>query len=174
MELAASDPLVQDPVAMAIDPQGRLWVVEMRSYMPDLDGNGEDHPTGRVSVLEDVNGDGFFEKSTVFLDQLIMPRALCLVRDGVLVGAPPKLWFCRDTNGDLKCDERTEVATDYGIQVDPKRPELANPERAPNAPLYAFDNWIYNGAYTAKFRWRDGKWERGVTTFRGQWGLEPG
>lgn len=171
VELAAADPLVQDPVAMAFDPQGRMWVVEMRSYMPDLDGNGEDHPTGRVSVLEDTDGDGFFEKGTVFLDQLIMPRALCFVRDGVLIGAPPKLWFCRDTDGDLKCDERTEVATDYGIQVDPKRPELANPERAPNAPLYALDNWVYNGAYTAKFRWRDGKWERGVTTFRGQWGL---
>ncbi|MBI5775710.1 MAG: c-type cytochrome [Verrucomicrobia bacterium] len=171
IELAAADPLVQDPVAMAIDPQGRMWVVEMRSYMPDLDGNGEDHPTGRVSVLEDTDGDGRFDKSTVFLDKLIMPRALCLVRDGVLIGAPPKLWFCRDTNGDLKCDEQVEVATDYGIQVDPKRPELANPERAPNAPLYALDNWIYNGAYTGKFRWRDGKWERGVTTFRGQWGL---
>jgi mono/diheme cytochrome c family protein/glucose/arabinose dehydrogenase len=171
VELAAADPLVQDPVAMAIDPRGRMWVVEMRSYMPDLDGNGEDLPTGRVSVLEDTDGDGFFEKGTVFLDQLIMPRAICLVRDGALVGAPPKLWFCRDTNGDLKCDEQTEVAGDYGIQVDPKRPELANPERAPNSPLWALDNWIYSAAYTAKFRWRGGRWERGVTTFRGQWGL---
>ncbi|MEW6306955.1 MAG: c-type cytochrome, partial [Verrucomicrobiota bacterium] len=171
VELAAADPLVQDPVAMAIDPQGRLWVVEMRSYMPDLDGNGEDHPTGRVSVLEDKDGDGYFEKGTVFLDRIIMPRAICLVREGVLIGAPPKLWFCRDTNGDLKCDERVEVATDYGIQVDPKRPELANPERAPNAPLYALDNWIYSTAYTGKFRFRNGQWERGATTFRGQWGL---
>jgi putative membrane-bound dehydrogenase-like protein len=171
IELAAADPLVQDPVAMAIDPQGRLWVVEMRTYMPDLDGQGEDQPTGRVSILEDADGDGFFEKSTVFLDRLIMPRAITLVRGGALIGAPPKLWFCRDTDGDLRCDEQVEVATDYGTQVDPKRPELANPERAPNSPLYALDNWIYNTAYTAKFRWRHGAWERGLTTFRGQWGL---
>jgi mono/diheme cytochrome c family protein len=171
VELAAADPLVQDPVAMAIDPQGRMWVVEMRSYMPDLDGNGEDKPVGRVSILEDTDGDGRYDKGTVFLDGLVMPRAICLVRGGALIGAPPKLWFCRDTNGDLKCDEQVEVATDYGIMVDPKRPELANPERAPNAPLYALDNWIYNGAYTAKFRFHEGKWERGTTTFRGQWGL---
>lgn len=171
VELAASDPLVQDPVAMAFDPQGRLWVVEMRGYMPDMDGQGEDAPSGRVSVLEDKDHDGFFEKGTVFLDKLILPRSICPVDDGVLIGAPPKLWFCRDKDGDLKCDEQIEVANDYGIQVDPKRPELANPERAPNSPLYALDNWIYSGAYTARFRRRNGEWERGSTTFRGQWGL---
>ncbi len=171
IELAAGDPLVQDPVSMTIDPQGRMWVVEMRSLMHDLDGSTEDQPVGRVTVLEDTNGDGTYDKSTVFLDKLIMPRAICLVQGGVLIGAPPKLLFCRDTNGDLKCDEQIEIANDYGIQVDPKRPELANPERAPNAPLYALDNWVYSGAYTGRFRFRDGKWERGVTTFRGQWGL---
>lgn len=171
IELVASEPLVGDPVAMTFDPDGRLWVVEMRSYMPTLDGVGEDKPTGRVVVLTDTDGDGRMDKSDVFLDGLIMPRAIALAHGGVLIGAPPKLWFCRDTDGDGKCDEKIEVANDYGVQVDPARPELANPERAPNALLWALDNWIYSGAYTAKFRRVDGKWERGVTTFRGQWGL---
>lgn len=171
VELVASEPLVGDPVAMAFGPDGRMWVVEMRSYMPDLDGHGEDRPVGRVVVLSDTNGDGRMDKSEVFVDGLIMPRAIALAHGGVLVGAPPKLWFCRDTDGDGKCDEKIEVANDYGVQVDPARPELANPERAPNSLLWALDNWIYSGAYTAKFRRRDGKWERGVTTFRGQWGL---
>jgi hypothetical protein len=63
------------------------------------------------------------------------------------------------------------VASDYGVQVDPKRPELANPERAPNSLLWALDNWIYSGAYSARFRMRGGQWERATTTFRGQWGL---
>ncbi len=170
-ELVASDPLIGDPVAMQFGPDGRLWVVEMRSYMPDLDGHGEDQPTGRVVVLSDTDGDGQMDQREVFLDQLVMPRALALVGDGVLVGAPPMLWYCRDTNGDGRADEKLEVARDFGIQVDPSRPELANPERAPNALLSALDNWIYAGAYAAKFRRRDGAWERATSTFRGQWGL---
>ena len=171
ISLVASDPQIGDPVAAQFGPDGRLWVVEMQGYMPDLDGTNEDQPHGRISVLEDTNGDGVFDKSTVFLDNVVMPRALALHRDGVLVGAPPHLWFCRDTKGTGKCDERTEVATDFGVRVDPSRPQLANPERAPNAMLWGHDNWLYVGAYTARFKFKDGRWLRGLSNFRGQWGL---
>ena len=171
ISLAASDPQVGDPVAAQFGPDGRLWVVEMQGYMPDLDGTTEDQPHGRVVVLEDKDGDGVFETSRVFLDKVVMPRALALHRDGVLVGAPPHLWFCRDTNGDGKADEKTEVATDFGVRVDPARPALANPERAPNALLWGHDNWLYVGAYTARFKFKDGRWVRGLSNFRGQWGL---
>jgi len=171
IELVASEPLIGDPVAAQFGPDGRLWVVEMRSYMPDLDGHDEDKPTGRVVVLTDTDGDGKMDKSDVFLDQLVMPRAVCLVGDGALIGAPPMLWYCPDKNGDNKADEKIEIARDFGIQVDPSRPELANPERAPNSPLWALDNWIYFGAYAAKVRFRGGAFERGVSSFRGQWGL---
>ena len=171
ISLAASDPQVGDPVAAQFGPDGRLWVVEMQGYMPDLDGTTEDQPHGRVVVLEDKDGDGVFETSTVFLDKVVMPRALALHRDGVLVGAPPHLWFCRDTNGDGKADEKIEVATDFGVRVDPARPQLANPERAPNALLWGHDNWLYVGAYTARFKFKDGRWLRGLSNFRGQWGL---
>jgi mono/diheme cytochrome c family protein/glucose/arabinose dehydrogenase len=171
ISLAASDPQVGDPVAAQFGPDGRLWVVEMQGYMPDLDATTEDQPHGRVVVLEDKDGDGVFETSTVFLDKVVMPRALALHRDGVLVGAPPHLWFCRDTNGDGKADEKIEVATDFGVRVDPARPQLANPERAPNAMLWGHDNWLYIGAYTARFKFKDGRWQRGLSNFRGQWGL---
>ena len=171
ISLAASDPQVGDPVAAQFGPDGRLWVVEMQGYMPDLDATTEDQPHGRVVVLEDKDGDGVFETSTVFLDKVVMPRALALHRDGVLVGAPPHLWFCRDTNGDGKADEKIEVATDFGVRVDPSRPQLANPERAPNAMLWGHDNWLYVGAYTARFKFKDGRWLRGLSNFRGQWGL---
>jgi mono/diheme cytochrome c family protein/glucose/arabinose dehydrogenase len=171
ISLAASDPAIGDPVAATFGPDGRLWVVEMQGYMPNLDGTTEDQPHGRISVLEDTDGDGVFDKSTVFLDNIVMPRAIALHRDGVLVGAPPHLWFCRDTKGTGKCDERTEVATDFGVRVDPSRPQLANPERAPNALLWGHDNWLYVGAYTARFKFKDGRWVRGLSNFRGQWGL---
>ena len=58
IQLVASEPMVQDPVIMTFDGDGRLWVVEMRGYMPDIDGVGEDEPVGRVSILTDENGDG--------------------------------------------------------------------------------------------------------------------
>ncbi|NBV86319.1 MAG: dehydrogenase [Verrucomicrobia bacterium] len=168
-ELVASDPLIGDPVAMTFGPDGRIWVVEMRGYMPDLDGTTEDQPQGRIVVLTDTDGDGRMDKSEVFLDGIILPRAIALVEGGVLVGAPPYLWFCADKGG--KAGEMTELANDFGVQVDPSRPQLANPERAPNALLWGLDNWIYAGAYTAKFQFQNGKWIRDVSTFRGQWGL---
>ena len=171
ISLVASDPAIGDPVAATFGPDGRLWVVEMQGYMPNLDGTTEDQPHGRISVLEDTDGDGVFDKSTVFLDNIVMPRAIALHRDGVLVGAPPHLWFCRDTKGTGKCDERTEVATDFGVRVDPAHPQLANPERAPNALLWGHDNWLYVGAYTARFKFKDGRWVCGLSNFRGQWGL---
>ncbi len=171
LELAAAEPQVQDPVAMAIGADGRMWVVEMRGYMPDLDGNGEDAPVGRIVVLRDRDGDGRFEESKVFVDQLVLPRAIAVVGDGILVGAPPELAFWRDTDGDGKADAKEVIAIDYGVKVDPKRPHLANPERAPNGLLRAFDNWIYSAAYTRKFRYAGGRWETGTTSFRGQWGL---
>lgn len=171
LELAASEPQVQEPVAMVFGPDGRMWVAEMRGYMPDVEGTNEDLANGRVVCLEDKDGDGFFENSTVFVDELVMPRALLLVGDGLLVGAPPELAFYRDTDGDGKADKKEMVAMDYGVKVDPNRPHLANPERAPNSLLWGLDNWIYSAAYTRRFRYRNNVWEMGPTSFRGQWGL---
>jgi mono/diheme cytochrome c family protein/glucose/arabinose dehydrogenase len=171
VDVVAAEPLVEDPMEAQFDPQGRLWVVEMRGYMPNIDGGGEDAPVGRVSILTDTNGDGIMDTRQTFLDHLILPRALMFVGDGVLIGAPPKLWYCRDTNNDGVCDVRTEVANDFGVQTDPKFPMMANPERAPNSLLWNRDNWIYGAHYTAKFRYHNGKFERMGTIFRGQFGL---
>jgi glucose/arabinose dehydrogenase/mono/diheme cytochrome c family protein len=164
VELVAAEPLVRDPVAIQFGPDGRLWVLEMRGYMPDVDGKGESEPIGTVSVLEDTNGDGRMNKRTVFLDKLVLPRAISLVGDGVLVAEPPHLWFARDKNGDGVADEKIEVAADYGGTV--------NPEHTANGLMWGFDNWIYSANHTVRFRYQgDGKFTRATTITRGQWGI---
>ena len=76
LELVASEPLVQDPVVIDWDTEGRLWVVEMVGYMNDIQAGHEHDPLGRVVVLEDTNHDGTMDKRTVFADGLVLPRAL--------------------------------------------------------------------------------------------------
>lgn len=162
VELVAAEPLVQDPVAAAFDADGRLWVAEMRSYMPDLDAKNEKAPIGRIVVLEDTDGDGTMDKSNVFLDGLLLPRAVLPLGDGVLVGETGKLWWCRSTKNNLKCDDKKLVG-DY--------PVGGNPEYGANGLMPALDNWIYNAQYGARFRRIKGEWTREATVGRGQWGL---
>ncbi len=163
-ELIAADPLIGDPIAMQFGPDGRLWVLEMRGYMPNADGTGEREPVGIVATLTDTDGDGRYDQRTVFADKLVMARALALVGDGVLVAEPPQLWFFRDTNGDGVSDEKTKIADDYG--------NITNPEHNANGLMWALDNWIYSANYTARFRWLgDGEFAREATITRGQWGI---
>jgi len=143
-EVVAAEPMVEHPVHIAFDPDGRMWVAEMRSYMPDTEGWGEQKPLGRVSVLEDTDGDGRMDKSTVFADKLVLPRAVGFASDGVLIASPPQLLFCRDTNGDGKADTREVVLTDAGT--------VGNPENSFNGLLYNVDNWIYNANYEKRMR----------------------
>jgi len=163
IELAASEPLVDSPIAMCFDADGRIWVIEMRGFMPNPDGIGEQKIPGRVVILEDTDNDGRIDKRTVFLDNLVMPRALALVQGGALVAEPPKLWFCRDTDGDGKCDQKVEVASDYGDQK--------NPEHNANGLVLALDNWIYSLYHTYRYRFSHGKWIREPDPNRAQWGL---
>src|SRR6266511_704748 len=160
IELVAAEPLVQDPVQLVFDPAGRLWVLEMRGFMPNIDGTGELEKVGSVAVLEDTDDDGKVDKRTVFLDELVMPRALALVRGGALVAEPPNLWFCQDTDGDGRCDKKTLIANDYAIEGDPRHGPRANVEHTANGLLWAIDNWIYSANYSTRFRNTEGTWRR--------------
>ena len=161
VELIASEPLVRDPVAMTFDPDGRIWVCEMIGFMPDVDGKGEKEPVGSIAVLEDTDGDGVMDKRTLFLDGLVLPRALCWTVDGLLVAANGKILLCRDRNGDLKCREKV-VVCDY---------IAGNPEHALNGLMPALDNWIYNAKEGVRLRRTAGRWVRDATLARGQWGM---
>ena len=73
-------------MAIAFDGNGRMYVVEMRTYMQDIDGTGEHDRKSRVSRHESTKGDGKFDKHAVFADGLVVPRMVLPVQDSVLIG----------------------------------------------------------------------------------------
>ncbi len=109
IEQVAAEPLVTDPVAMAFDGDGRLYVVEMRDYSEHPDEN-----LGRIRVLLDTNEDGVFDKAHLFAEQLSWPVAITCFDDGVFVGAPPHLIYLKDHDGDFKADESRIALTGFG------------------------------------------------------------
>ncbi len=163
IQLVASEPMVQDPVFITFDEDGRLWVLEMRGFMPDIDGEGENLPTGRISVLEDLDGDGLMDKSTIYLDSLVLPRALGLFGGGALVAENNALWLTRDLDGDLIADTKTLLDSTYA--------QNGIPEHSDNGLLRTVDNWYYNAKSKIRYRLQQGEWIRELTEARGQWGL---
>src|SRR3954454_3094576 len=163
LELVASEPMIEEPILIDWDPDGRLWVVEQRGYMQDLTATNERAPIGRVSVLEDTDGDGKMDKKTVFMDGLVQPRALKVLDHGVLIGEPPNLWLAKDTDGDLRADTKELVVNTYGT-------DLANVEHNANSLTWALDNWMYTSEHNGYLRLKDGKFDYQPTLARGQWG----
>jgi mono/diheme cytochrome c family protein/glucose/arabinose dehydrogenase len=164
VELVAAEPLVEDPVALDFDADGRIWVVEMRGYMPNIDADGEHEPVGRIVVLEDTSGDGRMDVRTVFMDGLVLPRALKVLERGVLIGEPPHLWLARDTTGNLQADVRHAVRSDFGDRD-------GNPEHLANGLMWGLDNWIHNTRYDGRLRVGEGTLEHRSTEALGQWGI---
>ena len=108
-ELVAAEPLVTDPVAIAFDANGRIFVAEMRGYSEDSDKN-----LGRIRVLEDTDGDGRCDTSRILVDGLSWPTAITCYDGGVFVGAAPDILYFKDTTGDGKADVRKVVFTGFG------------------------------------------------------------
>ncbi|NIP96356.1 MAG: dehydrogenase, partial [Akkermansiaceae bacterium] len=109
VELAAGEPQVVDPVAIAFDERGRMFVAEMRGY-PER----REEALGRVKLLEDTDGDGRFEKATVFADGLKWPTGVVCWKGGVFVSASPEILYLGDGDGDGVSDERRVVFTGFG------------------------------------------------------------
>jgi mono/diheme cytochrome c family protein len=161
LSVIASESFFKAPVAMDFDNKGRMWVVEMIGYMPNIEGVGEDEPNGRISILEDLDNDGVIDHSKTFLDKLILPRALAQVYGGLLYSDGPKLWFV-----EIKNDKPGKKTL-----VDPIYAEGGNVEHTSNGLMMNIDNWIYNANYNFRYQLKNGKWLKEPTTNRGQWGI---
>ncbi|HXG10605.1 MAG TPA: PVC-type heme-binding CxxCH protein [Gemmataceae bacterium] len=112
IELAAAEPLLRSPVAIDFDENGRMFVAEYPEY--NQYASKKSHGRGCIRLLEDTDGDGRFDKSTVYVDDLDSPVAVACWDGGVFVGAVPDILYCKDTDGDGKADVRKPVFTGFG------------------------------------------------------------
>ncbi|MBN2291011.1 MAG: polysaccharide deacetylase family protein [Pirellulales bacterium] len=131
-ELVAAEPMTMDPIDLAWGPDGRMWVVEMADYPLGIDGKGK--PGGRIRYLQDTDGDGRYDKSTVFLDSLAYPTGVMPWRKGVLVTCAPEVFYAEDTDGDGKADLRRTLYKGFGE---------GNQQHRVNYPSWGLDNWVY-------------------------------
>lgn len=133
IDLVAAEPLVVAPVAVAFDLHGRMFVVENRGY-PIGPEPGEP-PQGRIALLEDVDGDGKFDKRIEFAENLSFPNGILPWRDGAIVTCSPDILFLRDTDGDGKSDSREVIFTGFGTD--------GSTQLRASHPTLAPDGWIY-------------------------------
>ncbi|UXP32040.1 HEAT repeat domain-containing protein [Reichenbachiella agarivorans] len=167
-ELVASEPMINEPVAIAWDANGRLYVAQMDTYMQDIDGNDQGMPWSKIMLLDDEDGDGKMDKSTVFVDSLVLPRVIQPVDDGLIVQETyyRHFWLYRDTDGDGKADEKKLLLEDQTM-------DRSNLEHQPGSMIWNIDNWLYLSKGNLRYRYTSGTLE--VDTMRsppnGQWGL---
>ncbi len=129
--LFAAEPMISNPIHMTWDPQGRLWVVTSTAYPHLKPGQTTDD---KIVILEDTDGDGRADESTVFADGLYIPTGLALGDGGVYVANQTELLFLKDTNGDDKADVRRTMLTGFG---------MADSHHAMSAWTWGPGGWLY-------------------------------
>ncbi len=132
VELAAQEPQVQDPIAIAWGPDGKLWVVEMGDYPLGVDGHGKFG--GRIKILESTKNDGRYDKATTFRSGIGFPTGILPWRNGVLICAAPDIFYAEDTDGDGKADKVEKLFTGFNP---------GNQQHRVNGLVWGLDNWVY-------------------------------
>ena len=158
IDLVASEPLLADPVSMAFDEHGRIFVVCMQGY-----SEHRHDELGNVRLLQDTNGDGRFDQATTYVSGLTWPAAVACFDGGIFVAAAPDVWYCKDIDGDGKADIQERVLTGFGHQ---------NVQGMLNSFRWGLDNRLYgatgtnggqvsadNSADSLNLRGRDFSWE---------------
>src|SRR5204863_3262601 len=151
-DLVAAEPDIVAPVAMAWDANGRLFVAEMTDYPSGP-------ASGRTRMLEDRDGDGRYERATIFADKIAFPNGVMPWNDGLLVTAAPDILFFKDTDGDGRADERRALLTGFAE---------GNQQLRVNGLYWGLDNWIYgaNGRIDGDVHWADDLPDKKVTIRR--------
>jgi putative membrane-bound dehydrogenase-like protein len=139
VKLLAAEPDVRQPIAMAFDDRGRLWVAEAYSYplrVPDEEARD------RILIFEDTDGDDAFDKRTIFIEGLNLVSGLEVGFGGVWVGAAPYLMFIPDADGDDVPDGKPEILLDGWAWQDT--------HETLNAFTWGPDGWLYgcHGVFT--------------------------
>ena len=170
MELVASEPMIEDPVAITWDGNGRMYVAEMLTYMEDADATSERLPLSRIMLLEDTDNDGKMDKSSIFVDSLLLPRMMQSVGNSLLVNETNSIAITSytDTNGDGKADVKKIV-----YQNDKYVPSDENMEHQRSGLDWNLDNWIYMTYEPVRFRYTNGaiQVDSIASGVDGQWGL---
>lgn len=168
VELVASEPMIDEPVTIAWDGNGRMYVAEMNTYMQDVNGTGTDRPISKIKLLEDTDGDGKMDKSTVFIDSLLLPRMILPLEDELIVNETYSydLWSYKDTDGDGVADKKERV------YYNPER-RGGNLEHQQSGLLWNLDNWVYTTYNPIRFKFKKDKVivDSLENMPRGQWGL---
>jgi len=149
LELFASEPDIINPIGLAWDERGRLWVAETVDYpnemTPDRVGND------KIKILEDTDGDGKCDKVTVFAEGLNIPTSITFSRGGIIVAHVPDFLFLKDTDGDDKADVREVLTTGWGT---------GDTHAGPSNLRYGFDNWIWGTVGYSAFNGKVGGEEK--------------
>ena len=147
MEPVLADPAIQEPAQIAFDGNGRMYVIELRTYMQDADGSNTLAPDSRISVHEDRDNDGRYETSRVFVDGLVFPRFVMPLGDGAVLtkeSNADEVWKFTDTDRDGVADRKELFATGMG--------RVANVEHQESGLMWALDNWIYSTVNPVRLR----------------------
>jgi hypothetical protein len=168
LELVASEPMITEPVAIAWDGNAKMYVAQMETYTQDADGTDTKKPISRVMLLEDTNGDGKMDKSSVFIKEMVLPRMLLCVNHELLVNETDTydIYSYKDTNGDGISDVKKPIYT-LG-KVAP-----GNLEHQRSGFIWNIDNYIYQTVDPIRFRYVNGVLQPDSlhSGSNGQWGL---
>jgi glucose/arabinose dehydrogenase len=168
MELVASEPMITEPVAIAWDGNGRMYVAQMDSYMQTVDAKGQYEPTSKIMLLEDTDNDGRMDKGSVFIDGLTAPRMILTVGRELFVNETNtySIYAYEDTNGDGRADKKRAVYHN-------PNPAYGNIEHQRSGLDWNIDNWIYVTTDPVRFKYRQSHLivDTLVSGSNGQWGL---
>ncbi len=167
LEPILSEPQIREPASIQFDGNGRMYVLELRTYMQDIDANGELMPTSRISRWEDTDNDGVYETSVIFLDSLVFPRYVVPFGKNTILSMESNednVYKYTDTDGDGKADKKELFASGLG--------RSGNVEHQTSFLTWTMDNWMYSTYNSRRIRWTpDGVIQEPTGNPWGQWGV---